>query len=231
MSSMFPCDEASLAQRSAQTLDAEVVEYLRTQPDFFLRHEELAQSLMLRHAEYGTVSLLEYQIRLLRERIQMLEKQHQNTLTVATQNSALHRVFSEVQMQLLATQHLEDVHGILRQFAEQQGLSCRLYLTNDNGSMDTPIVELLQKQRLSSSRVYLGRLSPQESQALFDDPPLLGSFLIYEFGLTHTLGLLCFASPNGGHFQPDMDTLFIEQLGLVLAYLLTNWAHSQESDA
>ena len=232
MSSMSPCDEAQLAQRSTQELDADVVEYLRTQPDFFLRHEELAQSLTLRHAEYGTVSLLEYQIRRLRKRIQQLEKQHSTTITIVTKNSVLHHQFSEVQMQLLAASNLNDVRGILTLFAKQQGLTCRVFLLNDDiSSNDFSTFKRIQNQRLQASRVYLGRLNVQESQVLFDDPPLLGSFLIHEFGLKGSLGLLCFSSSDGGHFQPDMDTIFIEQLGQVLAYLVMNWAHLSEISA
>ncbi|WP_152557169.1 DUF484 family protein, partial [Photobacterium sanctipauli] len=41
-------------------------------------------------------------------------------------------------------------------------------------------------------------------------------------------GVLSFASVDGGHFQPEMDTLFVEQLAHVLARLIHHWEYTRE---
>ncbi|CSI54983.1 3'-5'-cyclic nucleotide phosphodiesterase [Vibrio cholerae] len=45
------------------------------------------------------------------------------------------------------------------------------------------------------------------------------------------MGILAFASEDGGHFQPSMDTLFLRHLALVLAHLIETlpWqSHDEE---
>ena len=71
--------------------DGDVAEYLQTYPDFFERHSNLLTKLRLPHLRDAgaTVSLVERQVELLRERNQSLERRLKELVDVARANDAL----------------------------------------------------------------------------------------------------------------------------------------------
>src|SRR5471030_937923 len=71
--------------------DASVAEYLQTYPDFFERNSALLAKLRLPHLRDvgATVSLVERQVEVLRERNQSLERKLKELLEVARANDAL----------------------------------------------------------------------------------------------------------------------------------------------
>ncbi|GAL07764.1 protein of unknown function DUF484 [Photobacterium aphoticum] len=85
-----------------------------------------------------------------------------------------------------------------------------------------------RRSHLASRPVYLGRLRKLERERLFEQAPPLGSFLVMQIGQERPIGMLAFASADGGHFQPDMDTLFVEQLATLLARLTHHWEYTRE---
>ncbi|QAV05956.1 Protein of unknown function DUF484 [Vibrio cholerae] len=59
----------------------------------------------------------------------------------------------------------------------------------------------------------------------------MGSYVVLPLQRQAPLGILAFASEDGGHFQPSMDTLFLRHLALVLAHLIETlpWqSHDEE---
>lgn len=80
---------------------------------------------------------------------------------------------------------------------------------------------------------YLGRLRQADRQRLLGDRPApeMGSYVVLPLQRQAPLGILAFASEDGGHFQPSMDTLFLRHLALVLAHLIETlpWqSHDEE---
>src|SRR5271166_2488571 len=71
--------------------DASVAEYLQTYPDFFERNDALLGKLRLPHLRDAgsTVSLVERQVEVLRERNQSLERKLKELLDVARANDQL----------------------------------------------------------------------------------------------------------------------------------------------
>src|ERR1700682_2895889 len=71
--------------------DASVAEYLQTYPDFFERNSPLLIKLRLPHLRDAgaTVSLVERQVEVLRERNQSLERKLKELVDVARANDAL----------------------------------------------------------------------------------------------------------------------------------------------
>jgi uncharacterized protein YigA (DUF484 family) len=71
--------------------DSSVAEYLQTYPDFFERNSSLLTKLRLPHVRDvgATVSLVERQVEVLRERNQSLERKLKELVDVARANDAL----------------------------------------------------------------------------------------------------------------------------------------------
>ena len=52
----------------------------------------------------------------------------------------------------------------------------------------------------------------------------MGSYVVMKLKKQQTLGLLVFSSEDGGHFVPEMDTLFLENLATVIAHLVEQFS-------
>ena len=73
-----------------QSWDEAVGRYLEQTPDYFLRHPELLAALALPHPEAGrAVSLVERQVRVLRDRNEQSTHQLQELITFARDNDQL----------------------------------------------------------------------------------------------------------------------------------------------
>ncbi|HZD53009.1 MAG TPA: DUF484 family protein, partial [Woeseiaceae bacterium] len=79
-----------------------VHEYLRRNPDFFERHATLLGSLRLPHVTGGTVSLVERQVSVLRQKDLKLERKLKELLEVARANDALAAKIHTLALGLLA---------------------------------------------------------------------------------------------------------------------------------
>src|SRR5215468_10055798 len=77
--------------KQEELTDVSVAEYLQTYPDFFERNSPLLVKLRLPHLRNAgsTVSLVERQVEVLRERNQALERKLKELVDVARANDAL----------------------------------------------------------------------------------------------------------------------------------------------
>ncbi|WP_318419371.1 DUF484 family protein [Photobacterium leiognathi] len=208
-----------------------VLTYLRNNPTFFSHQAEWLSEVRIPHQSRGTVSLVDIQLERLRLRIAELEQQQATLLANATKSGELSVMFSNAQIQLLQCHNIYQVLTIVEALAEQLQLSAclRLFDTDD---------ELLYlarhrfndfyRSRLVQDRPYLGRLRRPEAELLFAHPPQLGSFIVLPLGRSAANGVLSFASADGGHFQPEMDTLFVEQLATTISHLIEHWQYTRE---
>src|SRR5580698_3772669 len=95
--------------------DANVADYLQTYPDFFERNSPLLTKLRLPHlCDVGaTVSLVERQVEVLRERNQSLERKLKELVDVARANDALaDRIHRLSQRLIQAHSLLETVNAV-----------------------------------------------------------------------------------------------------------------------
>src|ERR1700681_3137221 len=95
--------------------DASVADYLQTYPDFFERNSPLLAKLRLPHLrdEGATVSLVERQVEVLRERNQSLERKLKELVDVARANDGLaNRIHRLSQRLIRAHTLLESISAI-----------------------------------------------------------------------------------------------------------------------
>lgn len=211
--------------------DQGVAEYLLGNPDFFTRQPDLLTQLHVSHSERGVVSLVELQLDRLRQKVRLLEGEISELVAAAGKNSELFDIFARTQQQLFQTHNIYQALVILEELGSQLQLevSLRLFDSLDEALfLDRKAFESFRIAHMSQRSVYLGRLRRQESEMLFEQPPQLGSFVVLPLGTDHQIGVLSFASADGGHFQPAMDTLFVEQLAQILTRLIHHWEYSRE---
>ncbi|GAA0564743.1 DUF484 family protein [Rheinheimera aquimaris] len=200
-----------------------VYDYLQDHPEFFQQYPQLLASLRLPHQQRGSVSLVERQLEMQREKIVALEDDITRLMSVARQNEQLFLAFNQLQAQLYQAENLQQAEHSLQQFtaAMPQVQQCRLLCFNEHHSASE--FQLLLSRRLNEQGIYLGRLNKEEQQGLF--PPQIHSVaLILISNEEQPLALLAFGSEQDDHFQPSMDKLFISHLATILAQLLPGYA-------
>lgn len=204
-------------------LAAQVVyDYLQDHPEFFQQYPQLLASLRLPHQQRGSVSLVERQLELQREKIQALEDDITRLMSVARQNEQLFLAFNQLQAGLYQATSLQQAEQQLQQFtaALPQVNECRL-IRFDSEQSSQPF-QLLLSRRLNEQGIYLGRLNKEEQQPLFGQSVHSVALMLVK-DQQQPLALLAFGSELDDHFQPSMDKLFIGHLASMLAQLLPGY--------
>lgn len=200
-----------------------VYDYLQDHPEFFQLYPELLSQLRIPHQQRGSVSLVERQLELQREKMQLLEDDITRLMSVARQNEHIFLALNQLHFRLYQAGTLEEINHSLQQFATtMHGVhSCRLIRFSDTTEPVDPY-QLLLSRRLQSSAVYLGRLNKEEQQTIFGDNIRSVALMLIQHQ-QKPVALLAFGSEQDDHFQPSMDKLFISHLAELLSLLLPRY--------
>ncbi|WP_117236429.1 DUF484 family protein [Vibrio maerlii] len=221
----------------ADELTAEVVaEYLHDNPDFFHYRRELLDRLALTHHEQGAVSLVQVQMGRQRQRIEELEEEITQLMSLAANNDRTFNDFMELQETVLKCTSVMGVIGAVEAKARDLGLRSYVRLIEhekEHVSISKEVWARFSTNHLNGKESYLGRLRKVDRESLFKDQraPEMGSYVILPLiKQGESLGILAFSSEDGGHFQPSMDTLFLHHLSLVVSHLIytLSWQDNEQ---
>lgn len=217
-----------LDKHNDQRIDDTLIrEYLIENPEFFVRNDDLLTQLQFRHQEKGTVSLVERQQQKLRDQVKALQEEITELLVNARRNEEIFSAYSELYVRLLRCESISQVLDELQLTFEQQlnmpALSLKFFnnsnsLTEQYRFSSETHKQLLSK-RFNEGPIYLGRLTEQEHNLLFDDEGVASVALLL-LGNSGEIGMLAVGSAQPGHFEPAMDKLLINQLQALLTALL-----------
>lgn len=210
---------------------AEVAEYLRRHPEFFLQHRALLDELVIPHETYGAVSLLQLQQERWREKLHDLEQQQRALLANASRNEHIFRVYGDVYPELFHCTTLRQLWKRLHHtFQERLRIPVSALWLNEGAVQvkrsDKGFVlpgntfDRLTRQPMAQRTIYLGPLGDSDKQALFGSDAMVHSVALLRLGDNGEAGLLAFGHANPHHYQPGMDCLLLEQLGRFVTLLL-----------
>lgn len=200
--------------------DSVVAEYLEQNPEFFTRNPQLLTTLNLPTQQDGTVSLVQRQATIMRQKISTLEDEITSLMAMAAQNQQLYLKFSKLFYLLL---DCEDTQTIAQTIDD--------YLKTELALDDTQLIlfkaatkkrqhyDNLIVQRFGRNHHYFGRINQQEQQLLFGQQ-IAGSIALIGLGKHGELGLLAIASRDANHFHPEMDNLMLMQLCRLISSLI-----------
>lgn len=219
--------------RNTETLNTEeVVAYLRAHPEFFIDHEELIPELRIPHQRGDTVSLVEHQVKLLRER--NIDMRHRLALLmdVARDNDRLFEKTRRLVLDLLDAANLDEVisateDSLRHQF--QVPFSSLIVFSETPISVGRSVSSAEAHQAigglLSEGKTVCGALRSHELEFLFGEQhSQIGSAAVV--GLHHRglHGVLAIGSTDPQHYRSSMGTLFLSYIAEVLARVLPNYA-------
>ena len=224
-----------MSQAKVQAVDdagfseSDVACYLRSHPDFFERHQPLLRSLRIPHQSGdATVSLVERQVTMLRQRNDELERQLAELVAVAKANNRLVDNIHELAITFLRTstidERLEALENSLREdFGAERAV---LVIFNDESGPEISrpgFVKLVDRDVeglksfstfLRSARARCGTLRDRQKEFLFGrDADSIASGAMVPIGANCRLGFLTVGSNDPNKFHPGQSVDFLARLG------------------
>ncbi len=221
-------------QDSPKPLDSETVAaYLRLHPEFFIDHEELIPELRIPHQSGNAVSLVERQVKLLRER--NIEMRHRlgQLMDVARDNDRLFDKTRRLVLDLLDAGSLEEVVGVVEDSLrhEFQVPFVGLILFSDSNLPVGRSVSSAEAHQqvgglLSGGKTICGVLRPHELEFLFgkEDATQVGSAAVVSLTHQGLHGVLAIGSTDPQHYKSSLGTLFLGYIAEVLVRVLPSFA-------
>jgi uncharacterized protein YigA (DUF484 family) len=218
--------------------DTNVADYLQTHPDFFERNAALLAKLRLPHLRDmgATVSLVERQVEVLRERNQSLERKLKELVDVARANDTLADRIHRLSQRLIQAHSLLDtinavetslredfdaMHSVLVLFLEQARTLApeagQFLRSGDPTDADIKTFESL----LQSGKPRCGQVRDAQRDYLFGkDSVAIGSVALTPLGPKGELGILAIGASDAERFHPAMSTEFLSRIGELVTYAL-----------
>ena len=217
----------------APAIDAEqVASYLEQHPDFFTAHRGLLAGLRLPHDSGKSISLVERQVDILRERTVDARRRMNELLATARENDALFAKTRSLTLAMLDCETLQELNEVLATHflvdfdADFVCCHVRGVPRPDGGALDhfawhageAPFAHLL-----SPAPATCTSFRDSELATLFpmchDTAP--GSAVLLPMPAPGEDSVLAIGSRDPQHFSNDMDTLFVRYIADVLTHIAT----------
>lgn len=219
-----------------------IVQYLTQNPDFFADKDELLMSMVIPHASGKAISLLERQVNLLRERNNENKDNINQIIANAKANDELFEKIRKIILELLATTNLEDLAALIKKKLKNDfsaSESKLVFIAEGSPQLEQQTVLPLSQikdvlgELFSKQRSFCGSLASKQITLLFPDAnPAIASAALIPLHLNkgieanRALGipLLIIGSTKENQFHSNLDTLFLDFIGEVLAAHISNMA-------
>lgn len=212
---------SELKQEDSLT-EEEVETWLYDHPEFFTKHESLLEVMHVPHQSFGLTSLVERQIKLLRNKNQQLEGKLRGLVAVARENEKLSSRLHNLALALVEADSVDAVIAIAREQLLQafnaDYVSLKLFKQDGQSEtlhhIETGDVTELFARAYKTNRPQCGGLNEKQIAALFpEDSDQVASAVLVPLIDNEPTGYLALGSTHETRFHPGMGTLFLGYLG------------------
>ena len=203
----------------AKKIDAKEVElYLLENTDFFLTRESLVSELSFKHDSDGATSLLEMQIRKLRDEQSRLNDMLSGFLSTGKENEELFFKSKDLTLALITAKDFAAVKKLVEEFFTKNFKvdSCILEVLSDS---QLKALENETKMGMNKNAIHMGPLSKEKMTAFFETD-LIKSAVINVMKFENNFGLLKIGSNDPTKYLGDGDTAFIEYIRDIIIKVL-----------
>jgi uncharacterized protein YigA (DUF484 family) len=203
----------------AKKIDAKEVElYLLENTDFFLTRESLVSELSFKHDSDGATSLLEMQIRKLRDEQSRLNDMLSGFLSTGKENEELFFKSKGLTLALITAKDFAAVKKLVEEFFTKNFKvdSCILEVLSDS---QLKALENETKMGMNKNAIHMGPLSKEKMTAFFETD-LIKSAVISVMKFENNFGLLKIGSNDPTKYLGDGDTAFIEYIRDIIIKVL-----------
>lgn len=214
----------------------QIVKYLRQHPDFFEYHQDLLADMVILHDSGDAVSLIERQVSILRDQKNALKQKLNDLLNAARQNEQLIERLNKFVLELLDAPTLEDVLFVIRDRLirdfQANAVVVRLFNAKNKAmsqlpefaDWSEPVMEAFEKV-ITIRKPACGNLRQGQLDSLFGEhAEQINSValipLIENDNSKSCYGMLAIGSHDKNRYQASMGTMFLSNLGKVIARIL-----------
>jgi uncharacterized protein len=223
---------------AADVEEESIASYLQRHPEFFERHQAVLARLRLPHARGGsTISLVERQIEVLRQKQAALEGKLAELVRVARANDAiserLHRFTRRLMRAVPRAEAIARIEAGLRE--DFDAFHAALVLIGERSDPQAPrFVRAVPaddpnlksfESLFASGKPRCGQARDSQREFLFGPEGLqMASVALVPLGEKGSVGLLALGSADRDRFHPGMSTEFLAHMGELIADSLTSSA-------
>lgn len=206
-------------------IEQDIVDYLRKHPEFFVRYPEILEAMEVPHSCGKAVSLVEYQVSVLRDQTGNLRAKLKRLVANARDNEELSQRLHRLTLSLIESNSLDEVfaslYGSLREDFSAEHAAIRI-LGEPLEVSDRGLAEFVREDDLEvgqfqslmdAMRPVCGRLKAGQIEFLFpghaDD---IGSCAVLPLGDSRCIGLLAVGGTDAQRYYPGMGVVFLKQL-------------------
>lgn len=212
-----------------------VIAFLRQNPGVLERHPEVIANLTFSHESGSAISLVERQLRVLRDENQKLKTQLNNLVHVARENEELSQRFHRLSLELMSSDNLHDIVAMTRNqvqtfFYTDVAEFCfldrlRSRLPGLEKSVLDPESKHATKIRnwVNKRQPVFGPLDPGVRKLLFGEHANITSCVLIPLYHSHDIGLLLLGSKSRDRFIDGMGTIFLSQLGELVSHKISQF--------
>jgi uncharacterized protein YigA (DUF484 family) len=212
-----------------------IADYLQANPEFFERHSGLLNNLRLPHNAGGpTVSLVERQILVLRQKNLKLEQKLKELVDIARSNDALASRIHALAMLMLAAPNQAGVIKVLEEQLRVSFNADRAILVVFDAPADATAAGRFlrvvdhEDPQIAPFRTFMqsnaprcGQIRDTQRDFLFGTDNIeIGSAALVPLGAHAEMGFLAIGSRDSGHFHPGMSIDFLTRLGELVSCAL-----------
>jgi uncharacterized protein len=220
---------------ATETEEESIAAYLQHNPDFFERHQALLARLRLPHVRGGsTISLVERQIEVLREKHAALEGKLADLVRVARGNDAIADKLHRFTRRLLGSRTRDDAIAAIEASLREDFDARHAVLVLIGGQTESTPQRFLRTIRsddanlksfetlFASGKPRCGQARDSQREFLFGaDANDIGSIALVPLGEKGSVGLLAIGSTDRDRFHPGMSTEFLARMGELIADALS----------
>ena len=203
----------------AKKLDAKDVElYLLENTDFFVSRESLVSELSFKHDAEGASSLLEMQVRKLRDEQSRLMDMLTGFVSTGKENEELFFKSKNLTLSLISSNKFDEVKKTVELFFQEnfEVDSCILETLSD---AELQKLEKITGLDMNKDAIHMGPLSKEKMAAFFSNDAIK-SAVISVMKVEKGFGLLKVGSIEATKYLGDGDTTFIEYIRDVIVRVL-----------
>ena len=200
-------------------LNAKDVEiFLLENIDFFVSRESLVSELSFKHDSGGASSLLEMQVRRLRDEQSRLMEMLTSFVSTGQDNEDLFLKSKTLTLALIKTKDIDSIIETVESFFQDiiGADTCNLVLVSDQEVQELESVTGIE---MNKNSIHMGPFSQEKMSCLFQDEEML-SGVISIFKVKNKFGLLKIGSKDQTKYLGDGDTTFIEYIRDVIASVI-----------
>lgn len=202
--------------------EQQIASYLVAHPDYFQRHPDALAAIDIPHPTGDAVSLIERQVRTLRDQASNYRSQLENLVSVARENDALAKRLHRLTLALIETHSFDEVLNTLQDELREQfkadAVEMKLFASEQLESHAHEAGPALFRDFLKRARPNCGQLDKAQLQYLFGPQAgETGSAALIPLTAPPLAGVLAIGSRDPQRFHEGKSVDFLQRLAEVVS--------------